>query len=88
MHRLPGGSRIAFRILTVRRQVARRREPRRNFHVLAIYFWAIIQAERLTAPAVTTPPERPASRAADQPAVARGCTQGVAAPHLVERPRP
>ena len=31
MHRLPGGSRIAFRILTVRRQAGRRREPRRVF---------------------------------------------------------
>jgi hypothetical protein len=32
--------------------------------------------------------ERPASRAADQPSVAMGNTQGVAAAHLVERPPP
>src|SRR5215217_2010603 len=37
MHRLPGGSRIAFRILTVRREVGRRREPRRGFHVMATW---------------------------------------------------
>src|SRR5215207_9748522 len=37
MHRLPGGSRIAFRISTVRREVGRRREPRRGFHVMATW---------------------------------------------------
>ena len=31
MHRLPGGPLIAFRISTVRREVGRRREPRRIF---------------------------------------------------------
>src|SRR5215207_11551408 len=35
MHRLPGGPLIAVRISTVRREVGRRREPRRGFHLMA-----------------------------------------------------
>src|SRR4029453_10870198 len=37
MHRLPGGPPIAFRISTVRREVGRRREPRRGFHLVATW---------------------------------------------------
>ena len=38
MHRLPGGPLIAFRMSTVRREMGRRREPRRGFHVMATWY--------------------------------------------------
>ena len=37
MHRLPGGPPIAVRMSTVRREVGRRREPRRGFHLMATW---------------------------------------------------
>jgi hypothetical protein len=38
MHRLPGGPLIAPRIMTLRREVPGRREPRRGFHLMATWF--------------------------------------------------